>query len=196
MKPIVINYKNRERIEKAIAEAQGRATERTINFFTIMSAPLVIKKEYGISMKALEGCVFWCDPNAQDFPNAYKYKAMSTQFRVEVSHGSFKVTAIVRDECFKAGRHLTARLTEDAKSAILAKMFTKAVSFYGCGYSGTLSAREICELGLFDEAVKAMDEAIKAAVLEENGKRYISDSEFLAKCMSKYYEKHHRNFKF
>lgn len=196
MKPIVINYKNRERIEKALEEVQGRAKERTVNFFSILSAPLIIKEEYGISVKALEGCRFWCDPNAQDFPNSYKYKALSTQFYVEVSHGSFKVTEIVRNECCKSGRQLTAYLTQDAKDAIIAKMHHKAVRFCGFSYDGGLYASEIVALGLFDEAVAHMDEGLRDEVVKETGKRYISEKDFLEKYMGKHYQKFHKNFKF
>lgn len=196
MKPIVINYKNRERIEKAIEEAQGRAKERTINFYNILSAPLLIKEEYGISLKALEGCRFECDPNAQDFPNAYKYKAMSTHFYIEVSKGSFKLTAIEREECSRSGHQVEAHLTQDAKDAIIAKMTTRAVYFYGIGYTGCLNAGEIINLGLFDEAVAHMDEAIRDEIIEETGKRYISEKDFLAKYMKRHYEKYHSDFKF
>lgn len=196
MKPIVIKFGNRERIEKAIAEAQGRAKERTINFYNILSAPLLIKEEYGISLKALEGCRFECDPNAQDFPNAYKYKAMSTHFYIEVSKGSFKLTAVEREECNRSGHQVTATLTEEAKDAIIEKMTHKAVCFYGSGYTGCLNAGEIINLGLFDEAVAHMDEAIRDEIIKETEKRYISEKDFLVKYMKMHYEKRHSDFRF
>lgn len=192
MKAIVINYKNMNKIEAAIDEAQGKAKERTINAYNVLSAPRIIREEYGISMKALEGCRFVCDPNAQDFPKAYKYKAMSTAFVVEVSKGSFKLVEVERTECKRSGCELEAELTEAAKEAIMAKMAKKSVRFYGS--TGELRAFEIIDIGLYDEAIKKLgDEIVEEAY--KTLPKYESKKTVLETCMRLYRDKYHKIFK-
>jgi hypothetical protein len=189
MKPIIIKIENRERIEKALAEAQGRAKERTVNFINILSMPHLLKEEYSISMKALEGCTFECDPNAQDFPGAYKYRPMSTHFTIEVSKGNFKLTGIERTDCWHGGNTVRANLTQEAKDAIIARMLRRPISCYGLN-TGYLPPDEIIDLGLYDTAIEKMDDEIIEEVKKECGNRYETKLNILGMCMAKYKEKH------
>lgn len=192
MKPIVINLKNRNRIEMALADAQNRARERTITIWNIIGVPTLIKEEYGLSVKALEGCRFEFDPNAQDFPRAYKYRPMSTHFVVEVSKGSFKLTAIERTDCWKLGDNMRAWLTDTAKDAIIAKMTHRTVCFHGS--SGYLNAKEIIELGLFDKAVEYMTPELKEAICKEMP--YCTKEKFLDEYMVRHAKKYCERFVF
>lgn len=96
MKSIIINETNRERINAAIAEVEGRATARTITYDDVVRACAVIEKRLGIAKKDLEGVEYSVDIHAQTFPRAYKYRAESTQFHVKREGGKWRVTHVMR----------------------------------------------------------------------------------------------------
>ncbi len=114
-----IYLKKREKLEKAIKEAEGRATARTITVSDIMESLRYIEKKLGVPKKALEGCKIYVDINAQDFPKAYKYIPESTHFSAEFVHGSWRITNISRGQIRKPSKRYLVDLTEDAKKAIL-----------------------------------------------------------------------------
>ena len=93
---IIINETNKAKIENAISEAEGRATCRTITFDNIVRATEGIEKKLGVPKKYLEGVRYGVDIHAQNFPNAYKYRAESTHFTLEFSKGKWRVTTISR----------------------------------------------------------------------------------------------------
>lgn len=119
---IILNETNKGKIESIIAASQGRAKERTIDVDDIFATAVGIERKLGIPKKHLEGCVFWCDPNAQDFPNAYKYAPHSTQFRLTFYGGKWRVDNICRIETRKngCGKEVeTVTMTAEAKLALI-----------------------------------------------------------------------------
>lgn len=126
MKPIVINEKNRERIAAALEEVQKRSKERTITVDQIMATPARLMDNYDIPAKAFDGSEFSIDLNAQDFPNAYKYRAQSTQYEIKHYSGTFHLMDIERNDTRRAYHTVKAKLSETTKKAIL----DKAEDFY------------------------------------------------------------------
>ena len=104
------------KLSDAIAEAEGRATVRTITAREVIEAVSEIDRKLNITKKAKEGVMAWIDPNAQKFPNAYKWTPVSTHVKLEF-RGGWKVTRIERSRCDKTRCILT--LTPDAEQAIL-----------------------------------------------------------------------------
>ena len=116
---IEINEKNMAKIESALNEVQKRSRERTITVKQIMEMPNTLKRHYGIHKKDFEGSVFYIDMNAQNFPNAYKYKPMSTQFEIYCKNGKFRLDGITREQTRREGKRVIAYLSETTKEAIL-----------------------------------------------------------------------------
>lgn len=118
---IIINNGNTSKIAALLDEEQGKCRERTVSVEDICEYPHKIMEELKIPMKALEGSAFWCDPNAQDFPNAYKFPPKSTQFRLVVSGGKWRLDRVSRTTTRKNGygKEVESILSETAKEAIL-----------------------------------------------------------------------------
>lgn len=123
MKSIIINETNKAKIETAIQEAEGRATMRTISYNGIVRATQRIEQKLGVPKKYLEGVRFDVDFHAQNFPNAYKYRAESTHFVVEYSKGKWRVVSIERAYTRTAGHDFVClTMPEETKRAIVEKM--------------------------------------------------------------------------
>ena len=98
---IRINVNNIDKINAAIATAEGRAKARCITADDIhrmineIEASL-IKRMYKKDWAGLE---FSVDPHAQSFPGAYKGTPESTQFTLMRTASGWFVTNILRREC-------------------------------------------------------------------------------------------------
>lgn len=104
-------------LQESIKEAEGKARERKLNYHDIFYYLEKVEKKLDITKKAMEGVKVFCDPNAQEFPRAYKWTPESTQFTAEYKNGTWRITDIFRDDC---GRHkISIKLTEEAEQAIL-----------------------------------------------------------------------------
>lgn len=120
---IIVHERNRAKIEKAIAEAQGKSRERTItadDVFEFCTRILgMYVAVYDIHKKDLEGSSFDVDRYAQDFPNAYKWRPMSTQFHVVYDKGRFVLLSVTRGYTRGSGKKVIADLAERTKNAII-----------------------------------------------------------------------------
>ena len=97
MKAIIIKDTNKEKIESAIKEAEGRAKERLICFADIESAIKEIEKKFHcVTKKSMEGLSIIVDPYAQKYPKAYKYTPESTQFLLTFEKGSWRLRWVAR----------------------------------------------------------------------------------------------------
>lgn len=122
---IIVNEKNMDRIGAAISEAEGRAESRCVDAESVTSSIARIEEHLNIPKKWMEGLVFDCDPNAQAFPNAYKYTPYSTQFTLTYAKGKWRISNIRRDCTRTAGRKFEARaLPQTAIDAIVKKVRT------------------------------------------------------------------------
>lgn len=107
-----------EKLEKAIKEAEGKATARCITVDEICRTLSEIEKHFnGISHKMLKDVSVICDVNAQHFAKAYKYKPMSTIFEAIHNGKEWMITAIYRGTC--TTKKVSINLTKELERAIL-----------------------------------------------------------------------------
>ena len=121
---IIIKEANIEKITAAIKEAEGRASARTVTAEEIIKVAKRITRNLDITKKAMVGIRAYVDPNAQDFPSAYKYTPESTQFGMIYTSSGWAMTSISRCKT-KGSRHAVALiLTEEAKAAVIDRACT------------------------------------------------------------------------
>lgn len=121
-KDIIISEKNTEKITAMIKEEEGRSRERTITARDVFDAVERMeqrRKDLKVSKAALELTTVWCDPNAQNFPNAYKYRPYSTQFLIIFAKGKYRLCHVKRLECCRYGRWYDIDWSDTAKEQIL-----------------------------------------------------------------------------
>lgn len=121
---IIVNEKNKEKINAAIKAAEGRATARTIKFYDIECAIERIEKKLGIPAAHMRGIRALVDVNAQKFPAAYNFTPESTHFRLERFASGWAVTDIWRGRTEGPKKTYQMILTDEAKEAIInSKLF-------------------------------------------------------------------------
>lgn len=116
---MLIKESNRAKIEAMIKAAEGRATMRTITFENIVDAIARIEKKLDIPKTKMTGIRADVDVNAQNFPNAYQYRAESTQFYMIRKASGWDLTEVTRYYTRRAGHQIQLVLTDEAKEAIL-----------------------------------------------------------------------------
>lgn len=120
MKKLVkINAENLQQLQGIISEAEGKAKIRTITAQQMVDACISVSGMLGISKKAMEGVIIDADLNAEKLPNAYKYAAMSTQFRAQYSGGSWRLLSVSRGYLRQRTTSNVFQLTDAAKAAII-----------------------------------------------------------------------------
>lgn len=116
---IKINPSNSEKIDAAIRTAEGRASVRQISAKLIITVADGIAARLAIPKKAMVGIRVEADPNAQQFPNAYKYTPESTHFTMIYKPGGWYLTDIMRAPTKAPTRAYSVVLTDEAKQAIV-----------------------------------------------------------------------------
>ena len=120
-KPIIINEGNRNKIEKALSEVQKRCTARTIDYYDMVNELKAVDEQFSkvCTKKAFEGTEVLIDVNGQNFPNAYKFSARSTQFRAAYLKGKWRLMYIGRAFCKTYSQRWNIVLSDTAKQCIL-----------------------------------------------------------------------------
>ena len=120
-KPIIINECNRNKIEKALDEVQGRCKTRLITYEDILSELKAVDEQFSAvcTKKAFEGTTVLIDVNGQIFPNSYKFSAHSTQFSAVYLKSKWRLIYIGRDFCKTYNQRWAVHLSEKAKQCIL-----------------------------------------------------------------------------
>jgi ribosomal protein S12 methylthiotransferase accessory factor YcaO len=97
-----IKITNAAQLASMIEAAEGRATARTITPEDITEALEQINERILLlsTRKDATGTTIEADPNAQQFPNAYKYTPESTHFTAELKAAGWKVTRVYRSRCW------------------------------------------------------------------------------------------------
>ena len=97
-----IKITNAAQLASMIEAAEGRATARTITPEDIAEALEQITERILLlsTRKDATGTTVEADPNAQQFPNAYKYIPESTHFTAELKTAGWKVTKVFRSRCW------------------------------------------------------------------------------------------------
>jgi len=123
-KGILINEKNKEKLEKMIEEGQKKARTRTITLPYIVKHLERVEKHLGIPKTKLVGVVVSVDPYAQNFPSAYRGTPMSTHFAAEYSKSGWKLIQVSRARVRSERQETEIYLTDDAREALLRRMTT------------------------------------------------------------------------
>lgn len=116
---MLIKEGNREKIEAAIREVEGRATARTVTYGEIAIAIAELEKTLNICKKDMMGIIADIDYHAQNFPNAYKYTPESTHIKITRKNSAWDLVRVYRDTTRREGHRYHLTLTEDAKKAII-----------------------------------------------------------------------------
>ena len=123
MKDIIIGGAGwEEKLDKAIKEAEGRATARTIKPGAIVDVLKYVEVRLGVSKKALEGTTVVADYNAQTFPAAYKGVPESTIFSAIFLRGTWRVTDISRGKTHSPHHACQVQMTDECKAAVIEKL--------------------------------------------------------------------------
>lgn len=109
------------KIAEEITTVEGKAQARCIDPFDIAAALERVENKLNIPKKYMEGIKVDVDIWAQNFPNAYQYKPMSTHFSAEYKNSRWTLTDIFRSGCRRAGHSHHIDLTDTAKQALLDK---------------------------------------------------------------------------
>lgn len=120
-KPIIINEHNRNKIEKALDEVQGRCNARLITYEDILAELKAVNEQFSTvcTKKSFEGTTVLIDVNGQTFPNSYKFSAYSTQFSAIYLKSKWRLMYIGRDFCKTYNQRWYITLSDTAKECIL-----------------------------------------------------------------------------
>lgn len=116
---IIVNEKNREKINEAILSAEGRANARCIGYSHIAEAIARIDAHLGIPKVYQVGISATVDYFAQHFPSAYKYTPTSTHFSLVRTSSGWAVTEIFRAPTKSPSNAIMLKLTDKAKEALV-----------------------------------------------------------------------------
>lgn len=121
---IRICKENRNKLQAALNEAQGKSRERTITVDDIICSTRDVEEELKIPKKYMVGIRVVSDQCCQNFPNAYKYTPYSTQYGMERTASGWFLTWVERRPTKRAGNQYNLTLTATAEEAIVNR-FTK-----------------------------------------------------------------------
>ncbi len=121
---IRICIENRDKLQAALNEVQGKSRERTITVDDIIYSTRDVEEELKIPKKYMVGINVESDQCCQNFPNAYKYTPYSTQYGMERTSSGWFLTWVDRKPTKRSGNQYNLTLTEDAKKALVER-FTK-----------------------------------------------------------------------
>ena len=112
-----INVTNLEAIAKTIKKVEGKATARTINVNDITETVQLIENKLStlLPKKDWNGITVACDPNAQNFPGAYKYDPSSTTFILVRGSSSWFVTSMGRGFCHSETKKFVINMSDEKK---------------------------------------------------------------------------------
>ena len=128
-KPIIINEHNRNKIEKALDEVQGRCKTRLIEYDDILAELKSVDEQFSkvCTKKGFENTRVWIDVNGQSFPNAYKFSPESTQFGAIYLKGKWRLVYVGRDYCKSYAQRWSIHLSDTAKECVL-ETFSKDIN--------------------------------------------------------------------
>ena len=109
-----INITNKEKLNQAINEVQGKATARTIDADSVEYRVKQIEEKLStvLHKKDWVGIKAQIDHNGQDFPNAYKYTPNSTVVYLKRTGSGWFVTQIGRCVTSSANRQIVLTFPE------------------------------------------------------------------------------------
>jgi len=123
------NVNATEKLEKIINGVQGKATARTISAKLVAQYAEKLEtklNKMGLTKKLMKGMLVIVDPNAQDFPKAYKYEPISTTFYLERGSSDWFISSIDRTRCGNVEFLIVSKITPEQEKAIVNHQFKMA----------------------------------------------------------------------
>ena len=117
------------KLEKIIDDVQGKATARTISAKLVAQYAEKLEtklSKIGLTKKLMKGLLVIVDPNAQEFPRAYKYEPISTTFYLERGSSDWFVSSIDRTRCGNVEFLIVSKITSEQEKAIIDHQFKMA----------------------------------------------------------------------
>ena len=122
-----INVNNIEKLTEVINVVEERAKVRTVlpsNVAYYIGAELEkVLFNKGLPKKEWKGLRFKFNPNAQDFPRAYKYNPEATVVTVERFASGWFVVNVSRDYCSNKRWEMLGKLNDSQEQAILKNFY-------------------------------------------------------------------------
>ena len=118
---MIFKENNRVKLEEMFKKANGKCKERILTYKNVEYSLKEIEEHLGIPKKDMIGIVVVVDPNAQDFPNAYKYTPYSIYYTAERKPSGWDVKPFGKYRTARASRMAVIELTDRAKEAIIEK---------------------------------------------------------------------------
>ena len=118
---IKITENNKEKLENALAQANGKAQERLAHFEDLGKAIEDIERKFDIPKCRMDGLRIRVDLNCQSVPFAYEHKMLSTQFTLEYGKNAVYLVDCERERVDEHFRYRVEVFPDGVKDAILAK---------------------------------------------------------------------------
>ena len=124
-----INVKNFDAIEKALQEANGKATARLADLQDVQDYVIIIEKsltEKGIPKNLWQGLKFQIMPQSENLPNAYFKRGtpQATQFTLERGSTGWFMTSACRNEFYHSRKILMiTNFTKEQERAIIREAY-------------------------------------------------------------------------
>ena len=123
------NVNATEKLDVIINGVQGKATARTISAKLVAQYAEKLENKLskmGLTKKLMKGMLVIVDPNAQDFPKAYRYEPISTTFYLERGSSDWFVSSIDRTRCGNVEFLIVSKITPEQEKAIIDHQFKMA----------------------------------------------------------------------
>ena len=118
---IKITENNKEKLENALAQANGKARERLAHYEDLLKAVDRILDKYEISKCRMEGLQVRVDVNSQYKPHSYKHAMYSTFFTIEFGTSGAYLVDCKRDYTEERFPFRVINFPDSVKEAICEK---------------------------------------------------------------------------
>lgn len=118
---IKINENNIQKLEEALAQANGKSRERLAKLVDLQKAVDRIRKKFDIPKSRMEGLKVRVDLNAQSKPHAYKHAMYSTFFTIEFGKADAYLVDCERDYTEERFPFRVVNFPDSVKEAICDK---------------------------------------------------------------------------
>ena len=118
---MIFKESNKTKLEEMFKQANGRCKERILTYNNVKRSLEEIERYLEICKKDMIGISVLVEPNAQDFPSAYRYIPYSIYYRAERKASGWDVTPFGKYKTARANHMADIHLTDRAKEAIIEK---------------------------------------------------------------------------
>lgn len=120
---IRIEEKNRDKINAAIKEAEGKARERLMDYDMLIKNIQIFERHYAMTTKKhWENMRVVINPHAENFPHAYKYTPYGTVCTIFRTKGKWNLVYVERDYVNGEKNFKVKNMSEETKKEIIESM--------------------------------------------------------------------------